>query len=55
MPGAAWSLSTGSGVDVAVVDTGINATQPDLVGQVLDFSGDTDDHDGHGTEVASRR
>lgn len=50
---------TGAGVKVAVLDTGIDAEHPDLVGQVGDTSSfvpsepDTTDWNGHGTHVAS--
>ncbi|MEX0170759.1 type VII secretion-associated serine protease mycosin [Streptomyces sp. LMG1-1-1.1] len=55
-----WQLSTGKGVTVAVIDTGVEKSNPDLRGQVLqgkDFapevSGDQfTDYDGHGTGMA---
>ena len=55
----AWLRSQGAGVTVAVVDSGIDASHPDLAGQVdpaLGFDwvdgGEPGDPDGHGTHVA---
>lgn len=57
--GQMWKTSTGRGITVAVIDTGVQADIPDLRGQVVagkDFSkrdGDErTDYDGHGTTMA---
>ncbi|MET9673308.1 type VII secretion-associated serine protease mycosin [Streptomyces sp. NPDC006482] len=55
-----WQLSTGKGVTVAVLDSGVEKDNPDLRGQILkgkDFSPDTSgdeytDNTGHGTGMA---
>ena len=63
---AAWTASTGAGVTVGVVDSGIDAAHEDLAGKVVDGAdcvgsngnpalcqpGGTADSNGHGTHVA---
>ncbi|MFJ8982018.1 S8 family serine peptidase [Streptomyces sp. NPDC102282] len=54
-----WKTTTGEGIKVAVIDTGVNSSTPSLDGQVLkgfDATGvegdETDDYEGHGTTMA---
>ncbi|MFF6993825.1 type VII secretion-associated serine protease mycosin [Streptomyces sp. NPDC008313] len=55
-----WRTSTGKGITVAVIDTGVDPSNPDLSGRILpgrdlapDQSGDAHtDYDGHGTGMA---
>ncbi|MFE4818854.1 S8 family serine peptidase [Streptomyces sp. NPDC056704] len=54
-----WKVSTGKGISVAVVDTGVNPDTNSMKGQVLpgvDVTGttgdETDDYEGHGTSMA---
>ena len=59
---AAWTKATGAGVIVAIIDTGVDATNPDLKGQLVPgahldktgriVAGDVTDTYGHGTHVA---
>ncbi len=55
---AAWAMTRGAGVTVAVVDTGVDLTHPDLKANLLpgwdfvDNDGEPQDTVGHGTHVA---
>lgn len=54
----AQTVSQGSGIHIAIIDTGVDVTHPDLQGRIGDTHNLVDDdasafnHDSHGTEVA---
>ena len=56
--GAAWDLAQGAGITIAILDSGVLASHPDLAPSLLpgwnfvDNNGDTTDVNGHGTAVA---
>lgn len=55
---AAWDTATGDGITIAILDTGVDSSHPDLAANMLpgwnvyDSNSDTSDIYGHGTKVA---
>lgn len=55
---SAWDISNGNSITIAIVDTGVEASHPDLAGKLVagwnyaDNNSDTSDVFGHGTKVA---
>ncbi|SFG69691.1 Ig-like domain (group 3) [Duganella sp. CF458] len=55
---AAWDMATGSGITIAILDTGVDAAHPDLAARIVpgwntyDNNSNTTDVFGHGTMVA---
>jgi len=55
---SAWQSTNGSGTIIAILDTGVDASHPDVAGQIVpgwniyDNNADTSDVYGHGTAVA---
>lgn len=54
----AWDSANGTGVVIAILDSGVDSTHPDLAGKIVpgwnvyDNNSNTADVEGHGTEVA---